>query len=98
EEGKLRWDDPVIKHLPWFRLEDPYITAEMRVRDLLTHRSGLGVGAGDLLQFPPTTYSRKEIVSRFAHIPIANSFRSTYAYSNGMYLAAAELIEAVSGH
>lgn len=49
DEGKLRWDDPVIRHLPWFQMYDPYVTRELTVRDLLTHRSGMGLGAGDLL-------------------------------------------------
>src|SRR5215470_14470844 len=52
DEGKISWDDPVIKHLPAFQMYDPYVTREMRIRDLLTHRSGLGLGAGDLLVFP----------------------------------------------
>ena len=49
DEGKITWDDPVVKHLPGFQLYDPYVTREMTIRDLLTHRSGLGLGAGDLL-------------------------------------------------
>src|SRR3546814_4525870 len=56
DEGKLKLDDRVIDHLPWFRMSDAYITREMRIRDLLAHRSGLGLGAGDLLFWPTTTY------------------------------------------
>ena len=41
DEGKLGWDDPVTKHLPWFQLRDPVVTREVTVRDLLTHRAGL---------------------------------------------------------
>jgi CubicO group peptidase (beta-lactamase class C family) len=55
EEGRLRWDDRVIGHLPAFAMSDPYVTRELTVRDLLVHRSGLGLGAGDLLWWPPTT-------------------------------------------
>jgi len=97
EEGKLEWDAPVFRYLPWFRLSDPYVTREMTVRDLLVHRSGLGLGAGDLLWWPPSTYNRKEIARRLQFIPLATSFRSTYAYDNVLYLVAGELIEAVSG-
>src|SRR5689334_14297444 len=57
DEGKISWDDPVIKHLPGFQMYDSYVTREMTVRDLLTHRSGLGLGAGDLMFFPPTTFT-----------------------------------------
>ena len=56
DEGKLAWDDPVTKHLPDFQMYDAYVTHEMTVRDLLTHRSGLGLGAGDLLWWPTTNF------------------------------------------
>ena len=97
QEGKLDWDAPVLRYLPWFRLSDPYVTRELTVRDLLVHRSGLGLGAGDLLWWPPSTYNRKEIAQRLQFVPLATSFRSTYAYDNVLYLVAGELIEAVSG-
>jgi CubicO group peptidase (beta-lactamase class C family) len=97
EEGKVEWDKPVTTYLPWFAMSDPYVTHEMTVRDLLVHRSGLGLGAGDLLWWPPSTYNRKEIARRIRYIPLATSFRSTYAYDNVLYLIAGEVIEAVSG-
>jgi CubicO group peptidase (beta-lactamase class C family) len=97
EDGKVAWDLPVITYLPWFRLSNPYVTQEITVRDLLVHRSGLGLGAGDLLLFPESTYTRNELVRRLRSVPLATSFRSTYAYDNVLYLAAAEVIEAVSG-
>src|SRR4051812_38277761 len=82
DEGKINWDDPVVKHLPGFQLYDPYVTREMTIRDLLTHRSGLGLGAGDLLWWPPTDYSREELIGRLRFIKPASSFRSRYAYDN----------------
>jgi len=97
EEGKVEWDRPVIDYLPAFAMSDPYVTRELSVRDLLVHRSGLGLGAGDLLWWPPSTYDRKEIFRRIRYIPLATSFRSAYAYDNVLYLVAAEVIEAVSG-
>lgn len=97
DEGKITWDDPVIKHLPGFQLYDPYVTREMTIRDLLTHRSGLGLGAGDLLWWPPTDYSRDEIVRRFRFVKPASSFRSRYAYDNVLYLVAGQVIAAVTG-
>jgi CubicO group peptidase (beta-lactamase class C family) len=97
DEGKIRWDAPVIDYVPSFQLSDPYVTREMTVRDLLVHRSGLGLGAGDLLWWPASTYDRKEIMRRLRYIPLSTSFRSAYAYDNVLYLVAGEIIEAVSG-
>ena len=97
DEGKVRWDSPVIDYLPWFQMSDPYVTREMTVRDLLVHRSGLGLGAGDLLWWPASTYNRREIARRLRYLPLATSFRSAYAYDNVLYLVAGEVNEAVSG-
>ena len=97
EEGKVEWDAPVTRYLPWFAMYDPFVTHELTVRDLLVHRSGLGLGAGDLLWWPPSTYDREEIARRLRYIKPATSFRSAYAYDNVLYLVAGELIEAVTG-
>ena len=97
DEGKINWDDPVTKSLPGFQMYDPYVTREMTIRDLLTHRSGLGLGAGDLLFFPPTSFTRDEIVARLRFIKPATSFRSRYAYDNVLYLVAGQVVAAVSG-
>src|SRR5262245_789738 len=69
----------------------------MTVRDLLTRRSGLGLGAGDLMFFPPTTFTREEIVARLRFINPATSFRSRYASDNVLYLVAGQVVAAVSG-
>ena len=97
EDGKLEWDAPVMNYLPWFAMYDPFVTRELTVRDLLVHRSGLGLGAGDLLWWPPSTYDRKEVARRIRFIKPATSFRSAYAYDNVLYLVAGEVIEAVTG-
>jgi CubicO group peptidase (beta-lactamase class C family) len=97
EEGKIEWDAPVVRYLPSFAMWDPFVTRELTVRDLLVHRSGLGLGAGDLLWWPTSTYDRKEIARRLRFISPATSFRSAYAYDNVLYLVAGEVIEAVSG-
>jgi CubicO group peptidase (beta-lactamase class C family) len=97
EEQKIEWDAPVVRYLPGFSMWDPFVTRELTVRDLLVHRSGLGLGAGDLLWWPASTYDRKEIARRLRFIPPATSFRSAYAYDNVLYLVAGEVIEAVSG-
>ncbi len=97
EEGKIEWDAPVVRYLPWFQMWDPWVTRQITVRDLLVHRSGLGLGAGDLLWWPPSTYERREIARRLRLIQPATSFRSAYAYDNVLYLVAGEVIEAISG-
>jgi len=97
DEGKLAWDDPVTKHLPDFQMYDAYVTHEMTVRDLLTHRSGLGLGAGDLLWWPTTSFSTDEIIHKLRYIPPATSFRSSYAYDNLLYIVAGKIIAAKSG-
>jgi CubicO group peptidase (beta-lactamase class C family) len=97
EEGLLDWDAPVIRYLPWFAMYDPWVTQQLTIRDLLVHRSGLGLGAGDLLWWPPSTYNRKDIAYRLRYIKPVTSFRSAYAYDNVLYTVAGEVIEAVSG-
>jgi len=96
DEGKLSWDDPVTKFLPGFALYDPYVTRELTVRDLVTHRSGLGLGAGDLLWFH-SSYTRAEIAYRIRFARPASSFRSAYAYDNVLYIVAGEIVPAVAG-
>jgi CubicO group peptidase (beta-lactamase class C family) len=96
EEGRLGWDEPVTRYLPDFQLYDPYVSREITVRDLVSHRSGLGLGGGDLLWLG-TTYRKAEIVHRIRALKPASSFRSRYAYQNIMFLVAGQVIEAVSG-
>jgi len=97
DQNRIRWDDPVTQHLPAFQMYDPYVTREMTIRDLLTHRSGMGLGAGDLMFFPPSDLSREEIVRRLRFIKPATSFRTAYAYDNLLYLVAGQIVGAVSG-
>ena len=97
DEGKLSWDDPVYQRLPGFVMYDPYVSHEMTVRDLLTHRSGMGLGEGDLLFWPHTTYTREEIIYKLRFMKPASSFRSHYAYDNLLYMTAGQIIPAVAG-
>ncbi|OYZ14004.1 MAG: serine hydrolase [Sphingomonadales bacterium 28-64-96] len=97
DEGKIRWDDPVIRHMPWFRMYDPWVTREMTIRDLLVHRSGLGLGQGDLMMVPRTRLTRRQTVERVAYLKPRTSFRSAYAYDNVLYAVAGQLIEEVTG-
>jgi CubicO group peptidase (beta-lactamase class C family)/beta-lactamase class A len=96
EEGKLRWDDKVIQHLPWFKMSDPVVTNSLTVRDLLVHHSGLPAYGGDIMLFPPATYSRREILEKLPKIPLKYDFRTTYAYDNILYVAAGELVSTVA--
>lgn len=96
DEGTLEWNDRVVDHLPWFKLHDSYITREVRIKDLLSHRVGLATFDGDLLWYG-TNYSRREIVERIKELPIKNSFREKYGYQNVMFIVAGEVIKEVSG-
>jgi CubicO group peptidase (beta-lactamase class C family) len=97
DAGKIAWDDKVIDRLPGFQMYDPWVTREITIRDLLVHRSGLGLGAGDLMFVPRGSISRAEAVKRLRNIKPATSFRSGYAYDNVLYMVAGQLIEAVTG-
>lgn len=94
DENKLKWDDPVTKHLPEFQLFDPYSTRELTVRDLLSHRSGLE--RGDLLWYAGGEMSRDEIIRRLRFLKPSWSLRSKYGYQNICYLAAGQIIPRVA--
>ena len=97
DQGKLSWDDHVYERLPGFVMYDPYVSHEMTIRDLLTHRSGMGLGEGDLLFWPHSTYTRDEIIFKLRFMKPQSSFRSRYAYDNLLYMAAGQIIPAVTG-
>jgi len=97
DEGKLDWDDPVIDYLPEFRMHDPWVTREFTIRDLLTHRSGLPLGAGDLLLFPRGNTTRDEVIRAMRYLKPSTSFRSEYAYDNLLYIVAGEVVARVAG-
>jgi CubicO group peptidase (beta-lactamase class C family) len=97
DEGKLSWDDPVYQRLAGFQMYDPYVSHEMTIRDLLTHRSGMGLGEGDLLAFPHSSYTREDIIYRLRFMKPKTSFRSGFAYDNLLYVAAGQIIKAVTG-
>src|SRR5579875_1534795 len=97
DQGKLAWSDRVVDRLPGFVMHDPYVTAHMTVRDLLTHRSGLSLGEGDLLIIPGTTRTRADLVHALRYLPPVTGFRESFAYDNILYVVAGALVEAVSG-
>lgn len=96
DEGLLDWNDRVTDHLPWFKLKDPWVTNEVRIRDLLIHRVGVGRMLGNRLQFM-TGEDRKELIYRMRYHDFEQPFRSGYVYSNVMYMVAGEIIAVVSG-
>ncbi len=97
DQGKLNWDDPVYERLKGFEMYDPYVSKEMRIRDLLCHRSGLGLGEGDLMFWPHTSFTRDDVVYRLRYLKPATSFRSHYAYNNLMFVTAGQVVAANSG-
>jgi len=94
DDGKLNWDDKVIKHLPNFKIKDSYITNEITIKDLLTHRTG--VGNVDFL-WGTVKLSSDRILASMSDVDKVYSLRSSFIYQNVMYLAAGKVLEAVSG-
>ncbi|NRF41179.1 serine hydrolase [Pedobacter foliorum] len=96
DEGKIKWDDKVVKYLPNFKLSDPWITKELTIVDILSHRSGLKTFDGDLLWYG-TKYTREDIAKLIRYSPIRTNFRTDFAYQNIMYLVAGLVVESVTG-
>jgi CubicO group peptidase (beta-lactamase class C family) len=96
DEGRIHWDDPVVKHLPEFELADPWVTRNVTIRDLLTHQVGVGRMTGNRLRYLPSR-TRGEVMYRMRYHEPEAQFRSAYVYSNVMYMVAGEVVRAVSG-
>ncbi|MHA6727169.1 serine hydrolase [Chryseobacterium sp. A301] len=97
DEGKLSWDDKVTKFIPEFQMYDPYVSKHLTVRDLLTHRAGLGLGQGDLMFFPEGgTISLQELIHNVRYLKPANEFRDKLDYNNIMFIVAGEVISRIS--
>lgn len=92
DEGRLKWDDRVIDHLPWFQLSDGWLTQHVTIRDLLAHRTGI-----ESTMMVVTLLDAKEVVRRARYVEPTAEFRHQYLYSNLMYGVAGQVIEAVSG-
>lgn len=98
DEGKLNFDDPVTKYIPEFQMHDPYVTQQVTVKDLITHRAGLGLGQGDLMFFPEGgSLTVNDIVHNVRYLKPENAFRSKLDYNNIMFIVAGEVIHRVSG-
>ncbi|HCN12749.1 MAG TPA: serine hydrolase [Chryseobacterium sp.] len=98
DEGKLNWDDKVTKFIPEFQMYDPYVSQQVTVNDLITHRAGLGLGQGDLMFFPEGgSLTVNDIVHNVRYLKPANSFRSTLNYNNIMFIVVGEVIHRISG-
>lgn len=96
DEKKLKWEDKVITYLPYFSLYNDYVTQNITIRDILSHRTGLATFSGDLIWYA-SKYNRKEVIEHARFLKPAYGFREKYGYSNIMYLVAGEIIEAVTG-
>ena len=94
-DGRINWQDKVINYLPNFQMSDPWVTKEMTIMDLLTHRSGLTSIAGGTLWYG-SDYDRNEVIQRLRYLQPVSSFRSKFDYQNIMYMVAGEIIPAVT--
>lgn len=98
DQGKLNWNDKVTDHIPEFKMYNAYVTQNFNIQDLLTHRSGLGLGAGDLMFFPDgSDFSIDDVLTSFQHFEPVSAFRTQFDYDNLLYLVAGEVIARVSG-
>lgn len=98
DEKKITWDTKVTDVIPEFKMYDPFVTSEFTVRDLLTHRSGLGLGAGDLMIWPDSsTVTKSQLIHNLRYLKPVSSFRTKYDYDNLMYIVAGEVVERASG-
>lgn len=96
QEGKLNWDDKIRKHLPYFDLYDSYAAENATIRDMMSHRVGLGTFSGDIMWYN-ADFTSEEIIRRMKYIPPAYEFRAGYGYSNLMFITAGELIKTITG-
>ncbi|AXE21762.1 serine hydrolase [Runella rosea] len=98
DEKKLTWDTKVTDIIPEFKMYNPYVTEEFTIRDLLTHRSGLGLGAGDLMFWPDqNNFTLKDIIHNLRYLKPVSGFRTKYDYDNLLYIVAGEVVTRVSG-
>lgn len=98
EEGKITWLDKVVDHIPEFKMYNAYVTANFNIQDLLTHRSGLGLGIGDLMFFPDgSNFTLDDLLTSFQYFEPQSAFRTKFDYDNLLYLVAGELIARKSG-
>jgi CubicO group peptidase (beta-lactamase class C family) len=98
DEGKINWDDKVITILPEFKMYNDFVTNEFTIRDLLTHKSGLGLGAGDLMIWPDGhNFTPKDIVKNIQYLKPVSGFRTKYDYDNLLYVITGEIVEKISG-
>lgn len=98
DEEKIKWDDKVIQYIPEFKMYNDYVTNEFTIRDLLTHRSGLGLGAGDLMIWPDgSDFKPDDIIQNIQYLKPVSGFRTKYDYDNLLYIIAGEVISKVSG-
>ncbi len=93
DEGKMNWDDPVRKHVPWFRLSDPLANEYVMMRDIVCHRTGLS--RNDLLWYA-SPWGREEIIRKIGFVKLNRPFRSLYQYQNIMFLTAGYAVGLIS--
>jgi len=98
DEKKLKWDNKVIQYIPDFKMYNDYVTNEFTIRDLVTHRSGLGLGAGDLMIWPDgSDFTSTDIIHNLQYLKPVSAFRTKYDYDNLLYIVAGEVIAKVIG-
>lgn len=97
-QNKLKWTDKVVRFIPEFKMYHPYVTEHFTIVDLLTHRSGLDLGAGDLMFYPPgADFTIDDVVQCFQYFKPVSEFRTQYDYDNLLHMVAGEVLFRISG-
>ncbi|HWT11366.1 MAG TPA: serine hydrolase [Allosphingosinicella sp.] len=94
DEGRLGWNDPVHRWLPQVRFSDPWLTEQISLADLLSHRTGLQPAN---TMFRLTHIDRAEILRRVRYLEPASPFRTEQVYNNVLYTVAGEVTAAAAG-
>ena len=97
QAGKIKWDDKVVRHMPNFQLYDAWVTQETTLRDLLSHRTGVGETEGLGFLFIGSHFDRDEVVAKARFLPSLIGFRTGWCYSNIMFIAAGQMMARVAG-
>ena len=95
DEGKLQWDDPIVKFLPEFRMYDPWVTTHVTLRDMLSHR--IAVMRSIRLMYRDRKFNPDDYISRMAFLRPVGDFRAKFSYNNPGFIVAGKVAEVVSG-
>jgi CubicO group peptidase (beta-lactamase class C family) len=95
-DGKIKLDDRVQKYLPDIKLNVTELSSMLSIKDILTHRIGIGTFHGDFITWG-TNFTPTQLISNLQNIKPVYDFRSGYGYFNMGYVIAGEVIKVITG-